>query len=455
MQEKMDRRLIILLAITGFAMIFISFPDGALSVLLIMALAIPSAAMMRKLPEKGGFLVNVFFIGLLLRLWLGILIEMFQLRDLFGPDAYTYDNLGFRLLEIWRGINVPNDMRTQLALSPTNTGWGMIRVVAVLYAIFGQSVFVAQSFCAVFGALTAPLVYFCAEQIFNNKKVAKVSSMAIAVFPSFVIWSSQLLKDGLIVFLLVCTMVLVLQLQKKLNYLYIVLLVFAVFGVYVMRFYIFYMLAISVVGSFFIGSGTTVKTMSRNIVIVMILGIALTYLGILRSASENFETYTDLQKIQLSRQDLAVSAESGFGEDVDVSTFGGLIAAIPIGLVYLMFSPFPWEATKLSQIMVLPETLIWWGLIPIMISGLAYTVRHRFRAAIPIIIFSLMLTLSYSIFQGNVGMLYRQRIQIQVFLFMFISVGWALISERKENKKLLIQAKNQEIERRLRLNMER
>lgn len=448
----MDRRLIIFTAVTLFGMIFLSFPDGALSVLLIAALCIPAMAIMRKFPDKSDFLINIFLIGLLLRLWLGIFIQVFDLRDLFGPDAYTYNNLGVRLLEVWKGINVPNDLRTQLATSPTNSGWGMIRVVAIIYAIFGQSVFVAQTFCAVFGALTAPLVYICAENIFKNKRVSVISAAAIAVFPSFIIWSAQLLKDGLIVFLLVATMVLVLQLQKKLNYLYVALLIFAVFGVYVMRFYIFYMLAISVVGSFFIGSGTTIQTMVRNIVIVMILGVGLTYLGIMRSASENFETYTDLQKIQLSRQDLAVSAESGFGEDVDVSTFGGLIAAIPIGLLYLMFSPFPWEAQKLSQIMILPETLVWWAMIPIMISGLIYTVRYKFRSAIPIVIFSLMLSLSYSIFQGNVGMLYRQRIQIQVFLFMFIAVGWVLISERRENKKRIVQAKNNDIERRLRLN---
>lgn len=451
----MDKRLIILTAITGLGMIFLSFPDGALSVLLITALTLPAVFIMQKYPEKKDFLINIFLLGLLLRIWLGIVIHIFDLRDVFGPDAFTYNNLGERLREIWMGENVSNDMRTVLANSPTNTGWGMIRIVAILYLIFGQSILVAQSFCAVFGALTAPMVYFCAEKIFNNRRVSMASALSVAVFPSFVIWSSQLLKDGLIVFLLVCTMVLVLQLQKKMNYFLVALLILSVFGIYVLRFYIFYMLAISIVGSFFIGSGSTVKTMVRNIVIVIILGIGLTYLGVIRSASENLETYGNLERLQISRQDLAVSADSGFGENVDVSTFGGLISAIPVGLLYLMFSPFPWQISKFSQLMILPETLVWWGLIPIMISGLIYTIRHKFRAAIPIIIFSLMLTLSYSIFQGNVGMLYRQRIQIQVFLFMFIAVGWALISEKRENKRLQIQAKNTEIERRLRLNMNR
>jgi hypothetical protein len=52
-------------------------------------------------------------------------------------------------------------------------------------------------------------------------------------------------------------------------------------------------------------------------------------------------------------------------------------------------------------------------------------------------LFSLMLTLAYSVFQGNVGTAYRQRTQIQVFLFIFIAVGWQLFRERQEDKKIL------------------
>ena len=71
--------------------------------------------------------------------------------------------------------------------------------------------------------------------------------------------------------------------------------------------------------------------------------------------------------------------------------------------------------------------VIWWS------------IRHKLRSAFPIIIFTLMLTLAYSIFQGNVGTAYRQRTQIQVFLFMFIGVGWQIYKEKKEDKKLLRQ----------------
>jgi uncharacterized membrane protein YqjE len=76
-----------------------------------------------------------------------------------------------------------------------------------------------------------------------------------------------------------------------------------------------------------------------------------------------------------------------------------------------------------------------------MISGLWFTVKYRLRAALSVLIFTVMLTLAYSVFQGNVGTAYRQRTQIQVFLFIFIGAGWTLREEKKENLKILKNTK--------------
>jgi hypothetical protein len=44
-----------------------------------------------------------------------------------------------------------------------------------------------------------------------------------------------------------------------------------------------------------------------------------------------------------------------------------------------------------------------------------------------------MLTLAYSLFQGNVGTAYRQRSQLLVFYFIFVAVGAVLLKERAED----------------------
>mgnify|MGYP001468120848 CR=1 FL=1 len=441
----------LILVILG--MITVAFPEGAASILVVFAFSAIALLIFRRFTVEREFLTTIFLGALLIRLAFGIFIHVFELRDFFGADARTYDINGWRLVEYWTGQIASDDLAAQRAWSTSGPGWGMNYLVGCLYYILGRNIFAAQSFCAVFGAATAPMIYFCSVRMFNNKRVAKTAAVAIAFFPAFIIWSAQLMKDGLIIFLLVLAMTMVLQLQEKFNYAALLLLIFSMFGIFSLRFYIFYMVAIAVAGSFIVGLTSSVQSVVRRTAVLILIGLSLTYLGVIRNATVDFEKFGNLERLQSSRQDLAQSAESGFGEDIDVSTTEGAISALPIGFTYLMFAPFPWEVTNFRQAITLPEVLLWWAMIPLMIAGLWYAIKHRLRSSVPVLIFSLMLTLAYSVFQGNVGTAYRQRTQIQVFLFIFIAVGWALFKEGKENKQTIRSEKRKVLEKRLRNNI--
>ena len=425
------------LAIVTLGMIVVAFPEGAASLLVVLILSAAAIIIFRRYAEEKEFITTVFLGALLVRLAFGVFIHSYDLRQFFGGDALTYDFNGWRLVEYWTSHIVTDDMALQRAFSMTGPGWGMNYLVGGIYYLTGRNILAAQSFCAVFGAATAPMVYFCAARMFSNKRVARMSAISVALFPSFIIWSSQLMKDGLIIFLLVLAMTMVLTLQEKFNYAALLLLIFAMFGIFSLRFYIFYMVVLAVGGSFIMGVTESIQSMARRAAVLILLGIGLTYLGVIRNASLDFERFGSLERIQVSRQDLAESAESGFGEDVDVSTPAGAISALPVGFLYLMFAPFPWEMTNFRQTITLPEVLLWWAMMPFLVAGIVYAVRHRLRKSVPVLVFSLMLVLAYSIFQGNVGTAYRQRTQIQVFLFIFIAVGITLYLEGKENKTLI------------------
>jgi hypothetical protein len=49
-----------------------------------------------------------------------------------------------------------------------------------------------------------------------------------------------------------------------------------------------------------------------------------------------------------------------FNEDADVSTGGGAISNIPLGLPYLFFAPFL-AVGILRQMITLPEMIVWWA----------------------------------------------------------------------------------------------
>ena len=70
-----------------------------------------------------------------------------------------------------------------------------------------------------------------------------------------------------------------------------------------------------------------------------------------------------------------------------------------------------------------------------LILGLWFSIKYRLRMIAPILIFTTMLSLAYSVFQGNVGTAYRQRAQLLVFYFIFAAVGYVLVLEKREEKK--------------------
>jgi hypothetical protein len=439
----MDRLLLIFVFVLSLFIGIYFFPDGVASVLIIAGFSILTIMLIRR--EAGAdaeFLQRIFLLALLLRVGFGILIQLYDLRSFFGNDANLYDVLGYRLYQIWfEGVTTDDDISYK-ALNLGASGWGMNYLVGSIYTITGRNILAAQTFCACVGAATAPLVYICAQRIFNNRQAARIAAVLVTVIPAFVIWSAQLLKDGLIIFLLVLSITMVLQLQEKLSYVGIGLLVFSLIGILSLRFYIFYMVVIAVVGSFVIGSSSSKQSIVKRLAAILIIGGSLAYFGALQSAGEKFDEFGSLEKIQRSRQDLSTS-ESGFGEDLDVSTTEGAMVALPTGFSYLMFAPFPWEVGNFRQAIALPEVMVWWSMMPFLVIGLWFSIKYRLRNAIPILLFTFLLTVGYSLFQGNVGTAYRQRTQLQVFLYMFIGVGWTLRKERQENEKIVQQQMRQ------------
>jgi hypothetical protein len=410
--------------------------DAAKAVLLCTAIAAVAGFYCYKKEIDGPFLLRLFVAGLLARMIIGLAIFTFRGQDFFGGDAITYDFFGNAQLLGWGGDKYYQSVANQFVRSGEGSGWGMVYVVAAVYAIVGRNMLAVQLMNSVFGAATAVIIYLCAQQVFKNSRVARIAGIAVAFYPSLVLWSAQGLKDGPIVFLLALAILCTLKLGEKLAIKYIVVLVLALLGLIALRFYVFYMISVAIAGAFIIGmQQVTATSFARQFTAMILLGLALTYVGVTRSASVQFEHYGNLKTLQRSRLDQARSAESGFGRDTDVSSTTGAISTIPLGVIYLLFAPFPWQITSLRQSITLPEMIVWWASVPLLVLGLWFAIKYRLRMISPILIFTVMLTLAYSVFQGNVGTAYRQRAQLLVFYFIFVAVGFVLVKEKREERK--------------------
>ncbi|HYO99635.1 MAG TPA: glycosyltransferase family 39 protein [Pyrinomonadaceae bacterium] len=425
---------LVLLAFIFCIGIIMMFPGVGAPAVLILISSAGIALVAFNLTLEGHdkeFMLQLFAAALFVRVLVATGIYMLRLQAFFGGDSLGYDQLGLWIIEGWQG----NAEFENVTERYSSGGWGLGYVVAVVYSLVGRNSLAVQYVNGVIGAATAPLAYLCAQHMFENKRVSRLTAVLVAFFPSLVLWSSQVLKDGPIVFLLVAAMLATLKLSEGLSVKFFAMLVFALFGLLSLRFYVFYMAIAAAGGALLIGVRPPVGPGSviRQMAIVVALGLSMTYLGVLRTATAQFETYANLERVQRSRSDLA-SYESGFGRDVDVSTTEGALQAIPLGMVYLLFAPFPWQLANLRQSITLPEMFIWWASFPLLVMGIWFTLKYRMRPALPILIFTTMLTLAYSIFQGNVGTAYRQRSQLLVFYFIFVSVGAVILKERREDR---------------------
>ena len=400
------------------------------------AAAVVAGLLISRNQEHGQYLVKLFMLALIVRILVGTAIFVFNGQEFFGGDALTYDTFGWQQLQAWQGDKYAQVLVDQFVGRGYYSGWGMIYMVAAIYGMLGRNMLAVQYFNAVIGAATAPLIFLCAHDVFKNRRVAVIAAVAVAFYPSLVLWSSQGLKDGPIVFFLAVSVLATLKLGQKFSALYLALLIASLFGVLAFRFYVFYMLLIAIAGAFIIGMRElTTQSFLRQIAVVGLLGLALTYIGVTRYATIQMEQFGSLEAVQRSRQDAATSAQSGFQRDVDVSTTSGALSTMPIGIIYLLFAPCPWQLASLRQSLTLPEMVVWWAAFPLLLLGLYFSLRHRMRQMSPILIFTSMLTMAYSVFQGNVGTAYRQRAQLLVFYFIFVAVGAVLLKERRDERR--------------------
>ncbi|MDQ3634406.1 MAG: glycosyltransferase family 39 protein [Acidobacteriota bacterium] len=432
----MKRFLIFIVFCAIVFVLFFVFPKGAVATIFSSAIVIITLLIIDWMFEKqsAGFLKKVFLVALLLRVFVALMIYLMEWERTFGPDSITFDIAGRRIVGYWTGMMSLDTYGVEKALSFDQTGWGMNYFVGIIYYLSGRNQIAIQFISCTLGAATVPAVYFCAKKIFNTR-AAKYSALAIALFPAMIIWSSQMLKDGFILFFLVVSMACIIELHEKIDYPAIFILLISLFGLLAFRSYICYMVTAAAIGSFIIVAGKTSESIIKRLVALLIIATAVGYLGFSGDTKESKDTYT-LEDLQTYRQYQAEGTGSGFGEDYDISTVEGTVILLPIGIVYILFAPFPWQMLNARQILVAPEMLIWWMCIPLLIKGLWFTMKTRLRASIPILTFSAMLTTAYALFQSNIGAAYRQRTQIQVFLFIFIAVGWTLYKEKKENRDL-------------------
>jgi hypothetical protein len=115
-----------------------------------------------------------------------------------------------------------------------------------------------------------------------------------------------------------------------------------------------------------------------------------------------------------------------FFQGFDVSSPLKAIFFIPLGLVFAIFAPFPWQLGSFMQIMAVPETIVFYILFPFTLRGVIFAFKKRFEtSALMLGIIGAML-IFLSLIEGNSGTLFRHRLVVFYLVFIFTSIGLTL-----------------------------
>jgi hypothetical protein len=145
----MDKILAIFCFLVALGFILLTAPEGIVTLLVVALLSFVTILLFRQYSEENQFLTQVFLAGLILRLVFGICLHVFEMREFFGGDAFTYDFSGQRILDVWFNNVSSTDFSSQRAMSTGTPGWGMNYLTALIYMVVGRNILAAQSFCAV------------------------------------------------------------------------------------------------------------------------------------------------------------------------------------------------------------------------------------------------------------------------------------------------------------------
>ncbi|HXQ72846.1 MAG TPA: glycosyltransferase family 39 protein, partial [Pyrinomonadaceae bacterium] len=248
---------------------------GALAVCAVVSL--PTLFILIRTQDERRFLLRLFVIALMGRVVLATAINVADWEAFFGGDAHTYDIFGKSLLQSWYG-DVYHSARYAGFIKSGAGAWGMLYVVAAVYAVIGENLYAIQLINASVGAATAIVVYYVAQTLFGNIRVSRLAALLVAFFPSLILWTSQALKDGLIILALALAMLATLRLMEKITIGYVFVLTTCLLALLSLRFYIFYMMLAAVVGSFFIGmKAINTQGFIQRFMAVAVMGLAFTW----------------------------------------------------------------------------------------------------------------------------------------------------------------------------------
>jgi hypothetical protein len=138
-----------------------------------------------------------------------------------------------------------------------------------------------------------------------------------------------------------------------------------------------------------------------------------------------------LVNLDVRRAGSAKEARSGYLQEASVATPEEALQYFPVGLLYFLTVPFPWQLGAIRQNLIIPENVFWLGLYPLIVLGIRRALKSNRPGTVFLLLMTAGMCVVYALLAANVGTAYRMRSQVWLLWAPFAAWGWEVWRERR------------------------
>lgn len=372
--------------------------------------------------EEGSFLQSMMLASAGVRLLVFAAIHQSIGPYLFAPDQYPFEQLGEAMLSSWTtGGPLPERLTGTLQV-----GFPFLNAVAFL--LFGPARAAVPILNLFLGCwLAIPIYHMTRLAVQGSRPVAEIAVLLVLFFPSLVLWSVLNIREAPAILLSMLAAYFLISYQHRLRIWDVAAALVALGVLALFREYLSALVGVAGGAGVLMGkSRSPLRSFVVGVGIMLVLALLVRDTGFGGRLTEE----PSLSRLEVLRQDMALGAGSAYGQEYDVSTLRGAVTFLPVGIAYFLLAPFPWSLGSTLQTVTIPETTLWYILIPFVLRGIWLAVKHEPGRFTVIGATLVVVSFAYALVEGNVGTAYRHRAQVLPLMFVFCAVGlrdyWAV-----------------------------
>jgi len=292
-------------------------------------------------------------------------------------------------------------------------------VYAPVYAVFGHHTLLVRTAFAFVGTLVVLNVFRIGKALYGQNAGLCAGCLA-AVFPYWLYLSTIFYRDMLI--MLVSSQMLYMMVRWEQDR-----TLAGVAGVAALAF-VSLLLRPENVLPVGVAAGFSCYALFRDFGFVTKLTVLATIaVGTFRGLQSVGVNGTSIVARQLSKE-RAQLAEGG-GAYLGNVVFEGvwsLVAFAPVGAVYFLLVPFPWQVHNILALVALLQNLVvWYPVVVLSVAGLGYAASRRPIPTLVLAGFAISGIAGYGLIEANMGPALRHRAQFQFVVFVFAALPLA------------------------------